>query len=316
MRRVNPIHWSGVYFKLMITFHLLTGLSGSGKTTYAKDIKDRENCVLLSSDDLRKEFYGDENIQENPAFIFEQMRIRTLQALKEGKNVIYDATNLSSKRRKALLKQLPKDVYKICHCIVTPLDKCIENDTKRERHVSESVIMRQLEQFQMPWYDEGWNDIIIVKPFGDAKLNINLNIKHDCPKWHKDDTVADHIRRVVEAVKARLDLDRWELNILLKVAEFHDIGKPYVKTFYNTKGELCDNAHYYNHENVGAYLYLSIIDTPYSCITKNIYDTTLFIAYLINNHMVMYNNQRKFSSLEPHVRRLLQIFNECDKEGA
>lgn len=300
----------------MGNFILVMGLSGSGKSYWISNIVEEGNTIILSSDALRKEFYGDERIQDNPAFIFEQMRIRTLRALKEGKNVAYDATNLSSKRRKALLGQLPKDVCKICHCIITPLEKCIENDSKRERHVSESVIMRQLEQFQMPWYDEGWNDIIIVKPFGDTKLNINLNIKHDCPKWHKDDTVADHIRRVVEAVKARLDLDRWELNILLKVAEFHDIGKPYVKTFYNAKGELCDNAHYYNHENVSAYLYLSIIDTPYSCITKNIYDTTLFIAYLINNHMVMYNNQRKFSSLEPHVRRLLQIFNECDKEGA
>ena len=300
----------------MITFHLIMGLSGSGKTTYAKSIAALKSCVLLSSDDLRKEYYGDESVQDNPAFIFEQMRIRTPNALKEGKDVIYDATNLSAKRRKNLLKQLPKNIIKVCHCMLTPLETCVQNDSKRGRHVSEHIIMKQLTQFQVPWYDEGWDDIITVKLFGNAKLNVNLNIKHDCPKWHKDDTVADHIKRVGEEVNSRPDLDRWELKILSKVAEFHDIGKPYCKTFYNTKGELGDNAHYYNHENVGAYLYLSAVDTPGNCITKNIYDTDLFIAYLINNHMIMYNNQKKFNSLEPHTKRLLQVFEECDKAGA
>lgn len=116
----------------MGNFILVMGLSGSGKSYWTNNVAEGEGMVILSSDALRKEFYGDERIQDNPAFIFEQMRIRTLQALKEGKNVVYDATNLSSKRRKALLKQLPKDVYKVCHCIVTPLEKCIENDSKEK----------------------------------------------------------------------------------------------------------------------------------------------------------------------------------------
>lgn len=141
-------------------FILVMGLSGSGKSYWANNLAEGTDTIILSSDALRKEFYGDERIQDNPAFIFEQMRIRTLKALKEGRDVVYDATNLSSKRRKALLKQLPKDVYKVCYCVITPLDKCIENDTKRERHVSESVIMRQLEQFEAPWYDEGWDMIL------------------------------------------------------------------------------------------------------------------------------------------------------------
>lgn len=300
----------------MVTFHLIMGLSGSGKTTYAKNIVNLRGGVLLSSDSLRNEYYGDESVQDNPSFIFEQMRIRTLYALKDDKDVVYDATNLSAKRRKNLLKQLPKNIVKVCHCILTPLETCIENDKKRERHVSEHIIMKQLTQFQVPWYDEGWDDIITVKLFGNAILNVNLNIKHDCPKYHKDDTIADHIKRVVEEVKAHTDLNEQDRELLSKVAEFHDIGKPYCKTFYNKKGELSDNAHYYNHENVSAYLYLSAIDTHDKCITKEIYKTDLFVGFLINNHMIMYNNQKKFNSLEPSIKYLLQIFSECDRTGA
>lgn len=69
----------------MGNFILVMGLSGSGKSHWISDIVEEGNTIILSSDALRKEFYGDERIQDNPAFIFEQMRIRTLRALKEGK---------------------------------------------------------------------------------------------------------------------------------------------------------------------------------------------------------------------------------------
>lgn len=300
----------------MGNFILVMGLSGSGKSYWANGYAEDAGTIVLSSDALRKEYYGDENIQDNPAFIFEQMRIRTLQALKENKNVVYDATNLSSKRRKALLSQLPRDVYKICHCIIAPLEKCVENDSKRERHVSERVIMRQLERFEVPWYDEGWDIIFVIKPFGNAPLKANIDIMHDCPIYHKNDTVRDHIERVAQAVATKPDIEQDDRDILLEMARFHDIGKPYTKTFFDKKGRFGENAHYYNHENVGAYLYIV------SCVKEagygegeNAYND-LFIAWLINNHMIIWNNQKRYNSFNEHVKHLLQIFNECDKEGA
>lgn len=300
----------------MGNFILVMGLSGSGKSYWTNDVVEDEGMVILSSDALRKEFYGDERIQDNPAFIFEQMRIRTLQALKEGKNVVYDATNLSSKRRKALLGQLPKNVYKTCHCIITPLEKCVENDSKRERHVSERVIMRQLEQFEVPWFDEGWDMIFVIKPFGDAPLKVNLDVMHDCPKYHKNDTIKNHIARVIQAVALKPNVEKDDRDVLLEVAWFHDIGKPYTKTFYDKKGKLGENAHYYNHENVGAYLYMvSHVEGAAYGDRENMHND-LFIAWLINNHMIIWNNQKKYNSFNEHIKHLLKIFSECDKEGA
>ena len=300
----------------MGSFILVMGLSGSGKSYWTNNTAEDEGMVILSSDALRKEFYGDERIQDNPSFIFEQMRIRTLQALKEAKNVAYDATNLSSKRRKALLRQLPKDVYKICHCIITPLEKCIENDSKRERHVSERVIMRQLEQFEVPWFDEGWDIIFIIKQFGDAPLKVNLDVMHDCPKYHKTDTIRNHIARVEQAVASKPDIEEGDRDVLLEVSKYHDIGKPYTKTFYYKKGKLGENAHYYNHENVSAYLYMvSRAEESGYENRENIYND-LFIAWLINNHMIIWNNQKKYNSFNEHIKHLLKIFSECDKEGA
>jgi predicted kinase len=42
---------------------LLCGIPGSGKTTYAKTNAFKDD-IILSSDSIRKEFYGDESIQK------------------------------------------------------------------------------------------------------------------------------------------------------------------------------------------------------------------------------------------------------------
>ncbi len=47
--------------------------------------------------------------------------------------------------------------------------------------------------------------------------------------------------------------------ILKLAAMHHDCGKPFCKSFYNTKREITEQAHYYNHENVGAYMILEVL---------------------------------------------------------
>ena len=100
------------------------------------------------------------------------------------------------------------------------------------------------------------------------------------------------------------------------MAKYHDIGKPYTKTFYDKKGKFGENAHYYNHENVSAYLYMvSRAEESGYENRENIYND-LFIAWLINNHMIIWNNQKKYNLFNEHIKHLLKTFSECDKEGA
>lgn len=60
----------------MGNFILVMGLSGSGKSYWTNNVAEDEGMVILSSDALRKEFYGDERIQDNPAFIKTQHNTR------------------------------------------------------------------------------------------------------------------------------------------------------------------------------------------------------------------------------------------------
>ena len=146
-----------------VDFVCLVGLPGSGKSYMAERLmaeheKKGSPCVIVSSDAIRGELFVDETCQDNPAIVFEEMKKRALMALENGTSVIYDATNLSRKRRMGLLKSIPASIVCIKRCVIVwaKLDTCIQRDAKRERIVGEKVIMKMVKQFQTPWYDEGW----------------------------------------------------------------------------------------------------------------------------------------------------------------
>ena len=66
------------------------GLPGSGKSTIAAAQK---GVTIISSDAIRNELYGDENILGKHNEVFELMLRRTREALLKGESVCYDATN-------------------------------------------------------------------------------------------------------------------------------------------------------------------------------------------------------------------------------
>ena len=60
----------------------------------------------------------------------------------------------------------------------------------------------------------------------------------------------------------------------------HDCGKPFTKTFINLKGEKTEIAHYYNHNNSGAY------DSLFFRYPDSV--DRLDVSVLINLHMMPY----------------------------
>ena len=84
-------------------FFMMVGLPYSGKSERAKQLSREHNAVIHSSDDIRAEILGDVQDQANNAKVFEVLHERVKRDLLAGKNVIYDATNINHKRRKASL---------------------------------------------------------------------------------------------------------------------------------------------------------------------------------------------------------------------
>lgn len=83
----------------------------------------------------------------------------------------------------------------------------------------------------------------------------------------------------------------------------------------NSKGEVTDRAHFYNHENVGAWLSLGMFNSD-TTITDN--DSIIFTAWLISQHMSIYvlrqNGKNEYLDRLPRTwyHDLYNLF-ECDQ---
>lgn len=170
------------------TLILLCGIPGSGKTTYAKKyIEEHEDTIHISSDEIRKELWGDEATQGDNNEVFSLMQTRTIEALNNGYSVVYDATNVTRKDRSYIISLCPKFVKIECHIVWAPIETCIEKDSTRERTVGKEVIDRMLRRFQAPYYDEGIHEIKVIRPenfnFVDYLRDVYdaMKIPHDNP---------------------------------------------------------------------------------------------------------------------------------------
>ena len=175
-----------------------------------------------------------------------------------GKKVILDATNISKKRRKALLRDLkyPKSMAII---MAVPEYICKKRDAERDRHVGPDVINKMIKNWCPPHYSEGFDFISIVYDYDNSAnfynpilaLESAIQINHDNP--HHSLSIGGHMLKAGELIQEEFK-DGCPF-YLYAAALLHDIGKPYVK-FYDEDGV----AHYYNHQNYGSYLGLFYAD--------------------------------------------------------
>lgn len=260
---------------------MLIGVAGSGKSTWAKKYYDDAlnsgiRTIIISSDAIRKELFGDESDQTHNTEVFEEVHLRIHAALHTYDTVIYDATNLNRKRRIAFLKTIRGICYK--KAVVFPItDKqVIKRIELRERKVPLYAINRQFRQMEFPQWYEGWDEIDIhLDP---ENMISYMEVFDECNLPHRNHHhTLDIIPHMIAVGShfAQKNYPQW----LEEAALLHDCGKGFAREFLNTKGEVTEEAHYYGHEHYGAQLSLLLPtadNTPYSRIAR---------AQLIDLHM-------------------------------
>lgn len=328
-------------------FMMLVGLAGSGKSTFSNELMEgREDIVYLSSDLLRVEMFGDVNSTEHGA-VFQEMGKRAIEALKEGKHVIYDATNINRKKRRGMLQQLPKDVKKVAVYMATDYRNVLEQNNSRERVVPEHAIEKMYKNMQIPVYSEGWDSIVIVydndtvdydlpKQFTDAVragvlfgregydlmkfLASNFDeffSIYDLPqdsKYHSF-SVSRHIYYVYKHVLENYETDNErDKELMLWTALLHDVGKAFCKSFENRKREETRYANFIGHEYVGSQMAVNFLKK------MNFDDDFIHkVATLIQFHMYLLDENANRDKLRNYVGeemfKRLDFLREADTQA-
>ena len=254
------------------------GISGSGKTTWARN---QEGYMVLDSDQIRYEIYGDASCQDNPAKVFEIMYQRGRGLLRANQSVIFCSTNLSMKNRINAIRQLqnanPETTFRAV-VLNVPLNICLSQNVARDRIVPEYVLRRQMAQFQMPVAAEGWDKIEIITPRKYDRVKFCRGVWKDVDAAgnqenpHHTLVLRDHLIKTIENLNITHMSDENKIS-MIEAAAVHDIGKCYTRSY-----DDLHVAHYYGHDNYGAYISMNM-GMPFEVIQ------------LVNYHMLPFNKQ-------------------------
>ena len=151
----------GIQMNVLI---VLCGLPGSGKSTYAKYITECSPFECVSTDQIRKDLYGNENIQGDGNKVFTTAFAYLQGYGLAGINCIFDATNITPRARRKVVQKC-RQYYDliICKYIDTPLDVCLHRNSQRERVVPKEVILRMYKNFTLPSREEGFDYVETIK---------------------------------------------------------------------------------------------------------------------------------------------------------
>ena len=295
----------------MAALNIMIGIPGSGKSSYAKKYLLTNNLVYLSSDDIRIELYGFEDQTHNTE-VFERMKRETLIALQNDFDVVYDATNLSKKRRSDIIKSAKMcDAEVNAYLCCTPINIILErNITRQERQIPWDKLVQMIQSIEPPMYYEGFDNIYLIDGgmYNDVYDYNNLLEKYEdyCQfNPYHNETLSEHmiaVAKKAEELGANLknDVDR---NILWQAARYHDISKPYTKQFNCKKGYNT----YYGHEKVSAYMYMCHVRKQQMRDSLNrvrLSNDSYKIGALILNHMERYRRE--------DMTPIKELFNDDD----
>jgi predicted kinase len=156
---------------------VLVGLPGSGKSS---SISNGFSGFIYSTDRYIDEIAAKTGLTYDEVFndhiknaTFVMNRILS-EAIASNTDVIWDQTNLNSKKRQKILSLFPKNYKKICICRVPPRNEEEFTELKRRiasregKNIPYYVIQSMINSYVEPTYKEGFDEIYIYDIYGNT----------------------------------------------------------------------------------------------------------------------------------------------------
>ncbi|KAF3887648.1 MULTISPECIES: WYL domain-containing protein [Nostocales] len=125
--------------------HFLIGVPGSGKSTLAVELANNDGYIIVSTDGIRSQLYGDPVTQGVWSEVETEAIAQISAALQSQKGVIYDATNCKRSFRMDFLQKVSmieplQNPTWVAWYLDTPLNICIDRNQQRDRVVPQEII--------------------------------------------------------------------------------------------------------------------------------------------------------------------------------
>ncbi|MCO7224075.1 AAA family ATPase [Pleionea sp. CnH1-48] len=145
---------------------ILCGISGSGKSSYAK--KHFAEYEIICLDDIRRDVFGSRSVQKNHGKILHIAKERLKAALRNKRSVVWDATCLREDFREPLVS-MAMNYGALVTLIVfqQPPETFKLRNQQRNNAVPDKVIVKQMDTFQWPLLDD-YHRFVVLDSYGET----------------------------------------------------------------------------------------------------------------------------------------------------
>lgn len=147
---------------------VMVGLPGVGKSTVIN--REYPSHTIISSDDIIEKLASDEGKTYDEVFqqyigrATGEMKANFRTAVKNNENIVWDQTNLSKKKRRGILNQVPQHYRKVAVVFeVSDRTRYERMEQRQGKSIPSHVVKSMEKSYQAPSKDEGFDEIKIVK---------------------------------------------------------------------------------------------------------------------------------------------------------
>lgn len=153
----------------MPILYIMCGPSGCGKTTYIENSDALAHCIHVSRDEIRYSIIkDDDDYFSHEKEVFRVFISSIVELLKEGYDVVADATHLNEFSRRKLTQAI--DIYTTDYKIIyvvfnVDVETCVARNAQRtgRANVPEDIVRSMCRNFRRPTKDEDERIIDIIE---------------------------------------------------------------------------------------------------------------------------------------------------------